>query len=532
MIGRRNGEHALEVIILSAEIILTVFFALIVAIGGHPSELLLYLLFVFIAAIVLTYLLFSAARAKNRKAQEEYISGAVKDINQGLGYTPRRKGGGNELDATLAGLDAAYKRRQKQSRDILFITNAISSNTEISEMMKSILQCLLESTKSGWGAFYLANNASGKLELKASLGFDISLYQEFDITIGEGMLGAAARSDEVQVISNIPEDTVFATKTFLGKVVPRNIMMIPIINNGLLLGMLSLASFYSYGEEEREAADLYKRYVAIALVNCVAFERAERARSEIFFQNSLIQELNRELQLKVEDKSILLRNIINSIKDYAIYAFDVDGTVLEWNHGAEGLYGYTAAQAVGQNINMIYTDEEISTGRFQRRIDTVMQTGSYSDSGWKRKRDGAPFYAEINVFGLYNEKKQLIGMTSVTKDITPQKREQNELWYREELLKTLMESEDRAVVASGANGIIEYNDEYSKALLKKEYPVGLDLFYMFKESDALRRALVECPGSRLELVAVSAETNRECRLKIKILREEMLDFRKYIVVIY
>jgi PAS domain S-box-containing protein len=377
-----------------------------------------------------------------------------------------------EIFDTMAGLYENLREKEAGRTRFLNMLNTMTSNMEIEKLFEDLMPKLVENLKSNWGAFYLANNATGKLELKSALGFSKNIYNEFDLTIGEGLIGSAAGLTEITVLREIPSDTVFVTKTFLGKIHPKNIMIVPVINNDQLIGVLCLASIYEYTSEQMAIVNMLKYYLGIALGNCVIYERTKRLTNELQFQNSLIQSLNEELENKVSDRSLFLKNIIDSITDYSIYVIDKDGIVLEWNKGAEFSLGYSEEEVKGKHINVVYSDAEVKAGNVKRRIDMVNQHGQYTENGWRYKKDGTKYYAEIALFGLYNEHGELIGMTNVSKDITKLKIAENEIWFQKEFAGKLIEGSESALVITNAAGQIHFSNRRANDLLKTDNPAG------------------------------------------------------------
>lgn len=413
----------------------------------------------------------------------------------------------NELKDVFDHMSALYdnlKQKEAGRTRVLNMVNTVTSNMEIEKLFEDLMPKLVENMNSNWGAFYLANHATGKLELKSALGFSKNIYNEFDLTIGEGLIGSAANLTEITVLRDIPSDTMFVTKTFLGKINPRNIMIVPVINNEQLLGILSLASIYEYTNEQMEIVNMMKYYLGIALGNCVIYERTKRLTNELQFQNSLIQSLNDELENKVSDRSLFLKNIIDSITDYSIYVVDKDGIVLEWNKGAELLLGYAEEEVKGKHINVIYSDAEVRAGNVKRRMDMVKQHGQYTENGWRYRKDGMKYYAEMALFGLYNDHQELIGMTNVSKDITKLKMAENEIWFQKDFARTLIEGSGHALVVTDAAGVIRFCNQQAADLLKTEVLDGRKIWEYIEATS---------PDGALDKKALDSEVHITVKIK-------------------
>lgn len=118
--------------------------------------------------------------------------------------------------------------------------------------------------------------------------------------------------------------------------------------------------------------------------------------------------------------------LLLEFKDYAIIRVDASGNVISWNLGAVEIYGFEADEVVGDNISKLYTDKEIRDGQPLLHLKKAIEHGRYEHECWRHKKNGAAFYANIIITVLYNEDKSIKGFAQVTRDITLQKRLQEE----------------------------------------------------------------------------------------------------------
>ncbi len=379
-----------------------------------------------------------------------------------------------------------YRKKEMNRQKILSIVNSVAVNMEIQMLLEDLMPKLIEVTNSNCGIFYLANNSTNKLELKHSVGFSKNVYSEFDLLLGEGIIGLSAQSREIQIIRDLPEDTVYVMRTFLGKIKPKTMMIVPIVNQEQLLGVFAFASIYDYSEDQLEMVKLIKYYVSSAVGNGLIFEKTKRLTNELKFQNRLIQNLNDDLEKKVQDRTSFLNDIIDSIKDHAIYAVDRDGMVLVWNKGAENLFGYPAKDTIGKHIDNFYPEEEVKAGYVQNRLQGVLRDGKYVEKGWKIKKDGTPYYAEIVFFARHNAKGDIIGFTNVTKDITNLKEAENSLWYERELSSKLIEGSSRALVCTYEDGYIHNFNQKAEEILNSNNIIDMQIYDFFENGDKLQ----------------------------------------------
>lgn len=196
-------------------------------------------------------------------------------------------------------MQKAFQKREQFYSEIFSILNSAAVNIELDKFLDDFVPKLINSTNSNCGAFYLLNNFTNKLEIKYSNGFSKNIYKEFDIDLNEGFM---PNSKEVKIIRDVPVDTMYIMKTFLGKIKPKSIMTIPVFNEteDQMIGVLVLSSIYNYTEEHVEIINLTKHYIGIAVNNGIIFERSQRLTNELKFQNKLIQDLNEELEAKIK----------------------------------------------------------------------------------------------------------------------------------------------------------------------------------------------------------------------------------------
>lgn len=357
-------------------------------------------------------------------------------------------------------------KRQNRTKDRIFkVINALAVNIQLENLLEALLPKVIEGTRSNWGAFYVASAVTNKLEIKASLGFSKNVYKEFDISIGEGFIGQAAQNNEIQVITDIPEDTIYSVRTFLGKVKPKSMMIVPISTQHELVGILVLASIYDYNEEQIEVIKSIRYYLGMSVSNAMTYERTERLSKELQFQNQLIQNMNDDLEEKVRERTDFLNNIINSIKDYAIVSMDKEGFITTWNKGAEILKGYKSEEIIGSHISIVYQEEDVKSGKVEMELKEAETEGEYIEYGWRTKKNGERFFADVIITPMYNKNNELIGFTNITKDITEIKNMEQALLHEKSFNKKLIENSTRALLIVDKEGIIKQSNEQISSLL-------------------------------------------------------------------
>jgi PAS domain S-box-containing protein len=114
----------------------------------------------------------------------------------------------------------------------------------------------------------------------------------------------------------------------------------------------------------------------------------------------------------------LSRLLIDSVIDYAIFVLDPTGHILTWNAGAERLKGWSAEEIIGQSFTNFYPREVAASGWPQRELEFARRDGRFEDEGWRVRKDGSRFWANVVFTALYAPDGRLVGFAKVTRDLT------------------------------------------------------------------------------------------------------------------
>jgi PAS domain S-box-containing protein len=123
----------------------------------------------------------------------------------------------------------------------------------------------------------------------------------------------------------------------------------------------------------------------------------------------------------------LLRQLIDAVQDYAVFVLDTEGNVLTWNTGAERMKGYKASEIIGRNFSNFYPEEDIRGGKPQRELEIAKREGRVEDEGWRLRKDGSRFWANVVITALRDDQGRLIGFGKLTRDFTERIRTQEAL---------------------------------------------------------------------------------------------------------
>jgi len=112
------------------------------------------------------------------------------------------------------------------------------------------------------------------------------------------------------------------------------------------------------------------------------------------------------------------RFLVEGVQDYGIYMLDAQGRVRSWNGGAERIKGYCAAEIVGQDFSIFYTETDRATDLPAKTLGIALRTGSYSGEGWRVRKDGTRFWAGVVLTAVRNAAGELLGFSKITRDLT------------------------------------------------------------------------------------------------------------------
>jgi PAS domain S-box-containing protein len=139
------------------------------------------------------------------------------------------------------------------------------------------------------------------------------------------------------------------------------------------------------------------------------------------------------------------RLMVESAVDYAILMLDPEGHVVSWNAGAERIKGYRAEEIIGRHFSQFYPREDLERGKPQHELEVAIEKGRLEDEGWRVRKDGSTFWANVIITALRDEVGTLRGFGKVTRDMTESKRAQDALRESKERYHLLFDSNPHPV---------------------------------------------------------------------------------------
>ena len=121
------------------------------------------------------------------------------------------------------------------------------------------------------------------------------------------------------------------------------------------------------------------------------------------------------------------RLLVESLKDYAIVMLDPGGYVASWNAGAERFKGYRAEEIIGQHFSCFYPAEAVQRGLPEQELKTAAKDGRFENEGWRVRKDGNKFWANVIISALRDKDGTLRGFSKVTRDLTERKQAEEQI---------------------------------------------------------------------------------------------------------
>lgn len=122
-----------------------------------------------------------------------------------------------------------------------------------------------------------------------------------------------------------------------------------------------------------------------------------------------------------------LRSIVENVKDYAIFRLDPEGKIESWSPGAERIKGYRTEEILGANFSCFYSSEDVERGKPADELRVAATRGQVESEGWRIRKDGSRFWANIAVTAIRDKDGHLVGFVKVTRDVTDRKRAEESL---------------------------------------------------------------------------------------------------------
>jgi len=212
-----------------------------------------------------------------------------------------------------------------------------------------------------------------------------------------------------------------------------------------------------------------------------------------------------------------LRLLLENIRDYAIIMLDTNGNVQNWMQGVEHIKGYSATEIIGKHISVFYTEADKQLGEPEHNLLMAEKNGRFESEGWRVRKDGSTFWANIILTPLYDELGKLRGFTKVARDVTQRKKSQDSLKRSNENFFKIFNLSPEAKVISGVEDgrFIFVNNAFTKLLgITEKEAVGKTAVELDMVTQEARNSYVK---------AIKAGVKKGVEIKLRTANGELRD---------
>jgi PAS domain S-box-containing protein len=201
----------------------------------------------------------------------------------------------------------------------------------------------------------------------------------------------------------------------------------------------------------------------------------------------------REAERALRESEERFRLLVEGAQDYAIFTLDPQGYITSWNIGAERIKGYRAEEIIGKHFSCFYPSEIVEAGLPQRQLETAATAGRFEDEGWRLRKDGSRFWANVIITALRDETGKLKGFSKITRDRTEDLRKESEIRDSEIRFRRLFETaKDGILILDSDSGRITDANPFISELLgySTNELIGKELWQigLFRDIDASQAA--------------------------------------------
>jgi len=201
---------------------------------------------------------------------------------------------------------------------------------------------------------------------------------------------------------------------------------------------------------------------------------------------------------------LLYQRMIEQARDYALFIIDPSGRIMSWNLGAERLKGYAPEEIIGRHFSIFYTREALEGGWPAHELQVATVEGRFEDEGWRVRKDGSRFWANVVISALRDDDGKLLGFSKIVRDLTDRRLYEDALRQSEQRFRLMVDAvQDYAIFMLDPEGMVASWNPGAERIkgYRRDEMVGRHFSHFFTEEDIAR-------GKPWEELATARRTGR------------------------
>ena len=383
--------------------------------------------------------------------------------------------------------DPSFYQAQAEFTALLKASHAVLEHKEFSESARAIFEACKEIT--GATAGYIALVEGGE----NTIAFIDSGDHECQVEPGLPMPVRGMRAEVFQTGETIYENAFSSSEWNLalpqGHAILENVLFAPLVVDGSPVGLLGLGNKEGgFTTNDARLASAFAEMAAIALVNSRAAQALREARDRLEIQvqertrqlDQIVEELKSELaeRKKVEDRLRLQTTALESSSSGVVIT-DTKGNIYWSNPAFSRMSGYTSEEALGMNTRSLYSSTQ-DIAYYERMWSTILSGKMWQGELVNRRKDGRLYYVEETITPILEDDGSVSRFVCIQKEITEQKKAQQELQQSEKLLRSIIETMPVGVWLIDQTGQILLANQESHRIWAGAPYVGKDEYSIYK----------------------------------------------------
>ena len=386
-------------------------------------------------------------RTRRTDTPRRELSGALHDISERKTLEARLLATNESLEARLAEL-----RDESRTLALLHETGMkVAAELDLERLVQAVTDAGVELSGAAFGAFFynLISDTDESYTLYTLSGAPRERFEGFPMPRNTAVFEPTFRGTGIVRSHDILADPRYGKSAPhhgmpKGHLPVRSYLAVPVVSrSGEVLGGL----FFGHSQPgmfteraERIVAALAAQ-AAVAIDNARLYQTAQHELSARTRAEEELRALNRNLERRaaergrelaarsalLEDTERRFRLLVEGVRDYAIFMLDPTGHIVNWNPGAERIKGYRRDEIVGRHFSTFYTEPDRAKQVPARALETAVRTGKFEAEGWRVRKDGTTFWANVVINAIRDGDGSLIGFAKVTRDLTERRANEEQL---------------------------------------------------------------------------------------------------------